>query len=47
VLGDESNNQDALLGMEQMLKSLEKVMKEGNLGSEDDFFEKSMSSMFQ
>jgi hypothetical protein len=47
VLGDEGNNQDALLGMEQMLKSLEKVMKEGNLGSEDDFFEKGMSSMFQ
>jgi len=33
------------MGMEQMLKSLEKVMKEGNLGFEDGLFDKSMNDV--
>jgi hypothetical protein len=32
--------------MEQMLKSLEKVMKDGNIDMDDGLFEKSMGEVF-
>ncbi len=47
VLGDEGANKEALSGMEQMLKSLEKVMKDGNVGLDDGFFDKTMNDVFQ
>jgi hypothetical protein len=46
VLGDENASKEALQGMEQMLKSLEKVMKDGNIDMDDGLFEKSMSDVF-
>jgi hypothetical protein len=33
--------------MEQMLKSLEKVMKDGNIDMDDSLFEKTMSDVFK
>ena len=44
ILGDDVNNQEAVKGVESMLKSLEKLMKEGNIGGElnDDLFKETI-----